>query len=260
MSSIKQLAKGHDVKFITKWEPPTGDDLRPLIAMPNIPRPCHLLNPRNILGPSAWNRIRKECYAEADDTCEICGDKPENLKHRHAHEVYEIDYENGIVKFVRAFCVCALDHIGAIHTGRAITMYKNGSPLFPKEFLLEGAEKAFKTIYEYNRDNPGADLRAYINFLEYLKFDDLKDDMNALIEKYNVKFYAEDPDRTAKWGDWKLIIDDQEYPTPYKNEKAWKKAMEEQEKKDTDRILTKSMTQIFSGEIYDELNKILKEV
>lgn len=261
MSSLKQLSKGYDVKLITKWSPPKdGEEMRALIAMPNIPRPCHLLNPRNILGVTTWNRMRKACYIEADNTCEICGDKPENLRHRHAHEVYEIDYAKGTVKFVRAFCVCALDHLGCIHTGRAVTLHKQDNPLYPKEFLLEGAEKAFKTIYEYNKDHPKADLRAYINFLEYLKCDDIKEEMEALIKKYHVKFYAEDEKKMAKWKEWKLIIGDQEYPTPYENEKAWKKAMEEQGERDTARIMQKNMVEKFSGGVYDELNKLLKEI
>ena len=63
----------------------------------------------------------------------------------------------------------------------------------------------------------------------------------------------------AKWKDWKLIIGDQEYPTPYENEDAWKDAMEERGKQDTARILQKNMEDKFSGGVYDELNKLLKE-
>lgn len=246
-----------DIKYITKWAPPTDDDLRPLIAMPNLPKPTHALAPRTLLGAGAWDHIRKACYAKADNTCEICGDKPENLRHRHAHEVYEIDYEKGTAKFVRAFCVCALDHLGCIHTGRAITLYKQGNPLYPKEFLLEGAEKSFRIIQEYNKDHPEADLRAYTTFLDYLKCDDLRDEMEGLIEKYKVKFYEEDKKKMAPWKQWKVIIGSKEYPTPYENYKAWEKAMEKQGEKDSARIMQKNVKDKFSGGVYDELNKIL---
>lgn len=259
MGVPKYITKDYDVKYITKWTPPEGEDLRPLIAMPNLPKPTHALAPRTLLGASTWNHMRKACYAEAGDTCEICGERPENLRHRHAHEVYEIDYEKGTVKFVRAFCICALDHLGCIHTGRAITLFKQGNPLYPKEFLLEGAEKAFKTISEYNRDHPGTDLRAYSTFLEYLKSDELKEPMEKLIKKYDMKFYEEDEKKMAKWKDWKLIIGGQEYPTPYKDEKAWKEAMEEKGRKDTARILQKNIEEKFSGGIYKELEKLIKE-
>lgn len=258
MSVPKYLQEQYDVKLVTKWEPPKeGEDMRALISMPNIPKPCHLLNPRNLLGSSTWDRMRKFCYAQADNTCEICGDKPENLRHRHGHEVYKIDYKKGTVEFVRVFCVCALDHLACIHTGRAITLFKEGNPLYPKEFLLEGVEKAFSTITAYNHDHPDADLRAYCTFLEYLKVDELREPVEALINKYDMKFYSEDPKKCAKFGNWKLIIGDNEYPTPYATEKEWKTAMEKQGEKDTARIMQKNMEERFSGGVYDELKKLL---
>lgn len=247
------MSSKYDVKLIKKWRPPKYSDLRALIAMPNIPKPTHGLAPRTLLGASTWNYMRKAAYAAANDTCEICGAKPENLRHRHGHEVYEIDYEKGTVKFVRVFCVCALCHLGCIHSGRAITLYKQDNPLYPKEFLLEGAEHAFKIINEYNKDHPKADLRAYVTFLDYLKCDGLKEPMEKLIEKYHIKFYREDPKKMAEWKDWKLIIGNQEYPTPYEDEKAWEKAMEEKSKQDTARQAVNR----FSGDVYNELNKIL---
>ena len=83
--------------------------------------------------------------------------------------------------------------------------------------------------------------------------------MEALIKKYNIKFYAEDPKKMAKWADWELIIGSKEYPTPYENEKAWKEAMEKQGEKDTARLLQKNMEEKFSGGVYDELNALLKD-
>lgn len=259
MASLKQLIKEYDVKLVTRWDPPEGDDLRPLIAMPNLPKPTHALAPRTLLGTATWNRMRKNCYASAGNKCEICGEEPENLRYRHAHEVYSIDYEKGEVRFVRAFCICALDHLGCIHTGRAITLFKQGNPLYPKEFLLNGAEKAFKTVYEYNKDNPGADLRVYVTFLEYLRCEELREPMEELIKKYKVKFYMEDKTKLCKWADWKLIIGKKEYPTPYKTPQEWEEAMKIQNENDAYRIAQRESEKKFSGEIYNELDKILKE-
>lgn len=242
----------YDVKLVDGWLPPKGGDLRPLVAMPNIPKPLHGVNPRTLLGNATWNRLRKACYFNAHDTCEICGAQPENLRHRHGHEVYEIDYAHGTAKFVRVFCVCSLCHLACIHTGRAITLWKQNNPLYPTEFLLEGAEHAFKIIHDYNEDNPKADLRAYATFLEYLKHDELREPMEKLIEKYNIKFYKE-VEGMVDWGDWKLLIGTDEYPTPYKNEKDWKEAMEEKSKQDTARMAVNA----FQGKAYDELDKIL---
>ena len=244
----------YDIKLVDGWVPPKGDDLRPLIAMPNIPKPLHGVNPRTLLGSSNWNRMRKACYAEANDTCEICGTKPENLRHRHGHEVYEISYSQGTAKFIRVFCVCSLCHLACIHTGRALTLWKQNNPLYPTEFLLQGAEHAFKIISEYNKDHPKAGLRAYAMFLEYLKHDGLKEPMEKLIKKYDMKFYAE-VTNMVDWGDWKLLIGENEYPTPYQNEKDWEEAMKERSKKDTARMAVNR----FDGEVYNELDKIIKE-
>ena len=60
----------------------------------------------------------------------------------------------------------------------------------------------------------------------------------------------------AEWGKWKLIIGDQEYPTPYEDEKAWEKAMEERGKQDTARKAVDN----FQGGVYDKINEIIKEV
>jgi hypothetical protein len=260
MSIPKWILNQYDVKLVSKWTPPEGDDLRPLIAMPNIPKPLHGVAPRTVLGTTTWNHMRKAAYFSANNTCEICGEKPEQLRRRHGHEVYEIDYEKGTAKFVRVFCICSLDHLACIHTGRAITLYKQGNPLYPKEFLLEGAEKAFKTIAEYNKDHPGADLRAYGTFLEYLKQDELRDQMNELIFTYGTKFYLKDLKKFAPWGDWKLIIGNREFPTPYADESEWEAAMEERGKKDTARIAQKNMEEKFTGGVYDDLDKIINTI
>lgn len=251
--------KDYDTKLVDGWLPPKdGDDIRPLIAMPNIPRPLHGVNPRTILGTQTWNHMRRACYANANDTCEICGCKPENLRRRHGHEVYEIDYAHGTAKFVRVFCVCSLCHLGCIHTGRALTLWKHHNPLYPTEFLLQGAEHAFSIISSYNRDHPGADLRAYATFLDYLKYDGLREPMEKLINKYNISFYSEVEDM-VDWGDWKLIIGENEYPTPYANKEEWKAAMEEKEANDSARQMQKKLEQNFSGDVYEEIKKILKE-
>lgn len=259
MSVSKEILNKYDVKIIDRWIPPTeGGDLRPLVAMPNIPRPLHGVNPRTILGVSTWNHMRKGCYFKAGDTCQICGYHPDNLKHRHGHEVYDIDYANGVATFKGVFCLCSLCHLGCIHTGRALTLWKKGNPLYPTEFLLKGAEHAFTIISSYNQDNPGKELRAYSTFLDYLKFDELKEPMEKLIEQYGIKFYTE-VENMVKWGDWKLIIGNREYPTPYATEEDWVNTMEEREAKDTARIAQKNMEEKFSGGAYDILRALMNE-
>lgn len=256
MGLSKEIMSKYDVKLVTEWKVP--EDIMAVIAMPNIPRPLHLQNPRNLLGVTTWNHMRKACYAAADMTCEICGKKLDKGM-ADAHEVYDIDYEKGVAVFKRTVCACRLCHRYGIHSGRCITLFKNGNPLMSKDSLLSGAENVFTIISSYNSSHGGEPLRCYATFLDYLKCEELREPMETLIKKYDIKFYAEDPKKTAKWGQWKLVIGSKEYPTPYENEKAWKKAMEEAGKKDTARIMQKNMEEKFSGGIYEELNKIIKE-
>lgn len=251
------LKQGYDVKFVTEWKCPEGGGA-PIIAMPNIPRQTHLLNPRNLLGRSTWDHMRRACYAKADMTCEICGQKQEP-GFCDCHELYDIDYVHGTVKFVRTICLCRTCHRLGIHSGRAITLYKNHNPLMSRDGLLKGAENVFKLVYEYNKEHPEQELRVYSTFLEYLKQPTLEEPMKEMLDKYEIKFYEENTKVMANWHEWKLIIGEREYPTPYKTEEDWEKAMEKQADRDTARIAQKESEKRFSGEVYDELNKILKE-
>jgi hypothetical protein len=140
-----------------------------------------------------------------------------------------------------------------------LTLWKKGNPLYPTEFLLLGAEHAFKIISEYNKDHPGEDLRAYATFLDYLKHDELREPMQKLIEKYDMKFYRE-VDDMVEWGDWKLLIGDREYPTPYANREEWQATMEEREARDSARIMQKNMEGNFTGEVFSEVDKIIGRV
>lgn len=223
----------YKVETVETWQCPTGTGV-PLITMPNVPRPLHKLNPRNIMGASTWNHVRKRCYFDAGYKCEICGIDFADIKPRYAaHELYSYDWIAGTGKFERCIAVCAVCH-NAIHSGRLITMYKNDNPLYPKEYVLKVVEHCFSLVHKYNAEHRNKKpLKVYSTFLEYLKVDDLADDMARLIDMYDIQFYQE-PKHIAKWGDWRLIIGDKEHKTPYKDEGEWMTAMEESNKLNAD--------------------------
>lgn len=89
---------------LTEWKAPEENDAR-LLTMPNVPLPLHALAPRNIVGPTEWNKIRKRCYVNANWKCEICG-KELNPGEAQAHEVYSYDYKKQEAVFERPVCVC----------------------------------------------------------------------------------------------------------------------------------------------------------
>lgn len=235
-----------------KWECPTETGV-PLITMPNVPRPLHGLPPRKIMGDSTWNHVRKRCYYNAGYKCEICGIDPPKGQ-LHAHELYTYDWKEGTGKFERCIAICKKDH-DFIHSGRLITLHKQGNPLYPKSYVLDVVEKGFKLIHDYNITHKDEEpLRAYATFIEYLKVPDLEKEIRALIEKYDISFYSE-PTHIAKWNRWRLVFGNKEYPTPYASQTEWAEAMSKAGEKDTMRAVETP----FSGELFKEIDKILEE-
>lgn len=237
------------IKIVNKWECPSGTGI-PLITMPNVPRPLHGpgCQPRTIFGRQIWDRMRKRAYFNAHYKCEICGCEPGKGR-LHAHELYTIDYKKGESKFERVIAICACCH-DAIHSGRLITMYKNKNPLYPKAYVLKVVENCFKLVHDYNESHEEK-LSLYGTFLEYLKVPTLSVEMTELINKYKVSFYLE-PKKIADWGDWKLLVGNKEYHTPYKSAEEWAEAMKKLNGADNNRGLKDP----FSGGIFDELDSI----
>ena len=243
-----------------KWECPEEGGA-PLLTMPNIPKPLHAVNPRLIMGETAWTKVRKKAYYDAGYRSEISGILSASPGGLHAHEVYDINYVTGVCTFKRVCAITPQEHVYFIHSGRAITMWKNHNPLYTTEKLLAGVENGFKLIYEWNKSHPHRPkLKAYQTFVDYLKYPEISEEMLRLIKKYEIQFWGEDLKRACDWEDWKLVIKNpdgtkSEYPTPYADYQAWEEAMQERAKQDNVRQLNSP----FAGGSYDEINKILKE-
>lgn len=254
-----------DVVIVDRWECP--DENGPaILTMPNVPKPTHTLAPRTILGSGTWNHMRKACYANAHNRCEACGrdlSKEENGKFiGHAHELYSVDYAKQEVHFERCVCLCGWPcHLGCIHTGRALTMYKHKNPLYTKEKLLEGAEYCFTIISSFNREHPDREpLRVFSAWLDYIKQPELEKPMIELIKKYDIKFYKVNEKKWYKpryWSNWKLKVGNRWYPTPFADFADWRDKMEQinvsQESDD------RNYKSSFTGKVYDDLDKFLSE-
>lgn len=239
----------------TKWVCPEENDAR-ILSMPNIPKPLMGPNcqPRTIYGPTAWNKLRKRTYFLAGYKCEVYGDDLSTPGEAQAHELFSYDFEKGIAKFERCVCLSKDAHIYFIHSGRAITLWKSKNIIYPTSKLLIGAERGFKAIHDWNKSHPSEPkLKAYATFLEYLKHDELAPKIKELIDKYEIEFWEEDKKKYAPWGNWKVVIGEKEYPTPYKDYTAWEEAMKVASKNDT----VRQTGNPFTGGAYDEIAKLV---
>lgn len=249
---------GYDIITVDEWKCPEDNNVA-LLTMPNVPYPLHNVAPRTLLCATAWNFMRKKCYEKANDTCEICGHKPEDRRFRHAHELYSIDYATQTAKFERCVCLCAKCHLQCIHTGRALTLFKKGDPINTKERLLDGAEHAFTIISDYNKAHPDQEpLRLFSTWVDYAEHPELKDKMQELIKKYDIKFYKVNQKwyRPSRWKRWKLIIGSREYKTPYANQSEWKQAMDKNNEKNLK--LVPNVRKAYVENFHNDIEKALK--
>jgi hypothetical protein len=63
-------------------------------------------NIRHLLGPEAWNRIRKHAYQAAGYRCEICGEKGK----LEAHEQFILHNETTVQELAKIMALCPLCH------------------------------------------------------------------------------------------------------------------------------------------------------
>lgn len=219
---------GYDLRYVSKWDAPKEDGV-PILTMPNVPKPVHKLCPRTILGNATWDHMRKRCYFEAGYKSQVSGfelDRSSKERTAHAHELASYDYATGEARFERTVCLSPLEH-NFIHSGRMLTLYKQGSPLATKRYVLKCLENGFKLVNDWNEMHKNMrPLRVYYTLAEYAVTPGIADEVKALIKKYNIKFYAENPHTLAPWDKWGLWIGNKFHKTPYKNEDEWKEKVE----------------------------------
>lgn len=211
--------------------------------------------PRTIMGAKAWDEARKACYEACDRKCEICGaDCPSGRM--DAHELYDINYKAKTCTFVRLIGLCKKCHSGVIHSGRAITMYKNHMPLWTKQIMLEAAEHGFELVQKWNKSHEtDPPLKMFATIKDWLKEPSLQPELQGLIDKYGIEFYDVPATDTADdFGKWRLIYDGVEYFSPYKTKAEWEAAMEV--KNGQEKAISENL---FGGDIFTELREMIGE-
>lgn len=204
--------------------------------------------------------MRKACYEEHHDVCEICGQRLTGkrgleLPLHNAHECYELDYENYIMEFKRLVCCCPTCH-ACIHSGRTLTNYLNHIPLYDQEYMYGLAKHAFGLVHNWNKLHPDDEpLQLYRTFKDWVAEPTLHHGIKMLVIDYHIGFY-EIPNR-AEWDNafdkWRMIYDGEEYPSLFQSREEWGQTMAARDRGgDTGPPL-------FEGEAFSQLRAIIKK-
>lgn len=250
------MKEDFDVEIVDQWECPTENGA-PILTMPNIPHALHGkgLQPRTIYGQRVWDFMRKDAYKRADYKSEITGIDPGKGK-LHSHELFSTDYLKQESVFIRCIALTKMEH-DFIHSGRLITLYKEGNMFVPKSYLLKVVENGFNIISSYNKEHPDQEpLRCFNTFLNYLKVEELHDEMVELIKKYDIKFYGVNIPESKRWKGWHVIVGNKRYDTPYRNQRDWEEAMKGARENDG----LRQCKNPFEGDEYKELREAMARV
>lgn len=101
-----------------------------ILNCPRVPKPLHGVAPRLIWGQKQWDLVRRERYAEFGLCCWACGVNKNSegilwKNQLHAHEVYDIDYENCVMRLKEVVALCECCH-AFIHDGRSNSLFDKG--------------------------------------------------------------------------------------------------------------------------------------
>lgn len=100
-----------------------------LLAAPNIIKPLHGLNPRTIMWPVLWDRVRHKASADNKHHCMWCWVYQSNARYKkylEAHEWYDIDFATHTYRLRQIVPLCNSCHM-FIHSGLLSIMANNGT-------------------------------------------------------------------------------------------------------------------------------------
>jgi hypothetical protein len=190
-----------------------------LLNHPNIPKPLHGLAPRVLLGEEWWNEAREQAYKRNYYQCWACGvHKYEALFHRwlEAHETYAIDYRAGRAEMIEVVALCHACH-NFIHSGRLMALLEQDQ-IPPGRFwaILKHGFKMLRTAglpdNIYAREAVLAGWQLLIDCPWWVQ-----------AETWDRTPLADDAPGTARWQDWRLVLNGVEYPPLHKDYAAWKR-------------------------------------
>lgn len=187
--------------------------LQPEILLhPNIPKPLHGVAPRIIKGENWWNEVRQIAYKGKDYHCWTCGIHKTKAKYHkwlEAHEIYEINYLIGEVKFIDICALCHSCH-NFIHSGRLYSLYRKNE--ISRDKIIDILEYGNSILINNNLELNPFSAKVYFEFFPNKK--------NEMLNKYG--FYKHEQ-CLCEWNDWYMLIDDKKYKGKFKSFEEWNK-------------------------------------
>lgn len=168
-----------------------------ILLCPNIPKPMHNVAPRIVLGQNWWDRERRAAYASTNYHCQACSvHKYDAAYHKwlEAHELYDIDYQKGTMRYLRAVPLCHFCH-NYIHDGRL---------------------KALLDRKELHHHKYAAILKHGERVLREAGLERL-----SHLERERLYAEAEAEGKIAEWSKWRLCIGRRRYKPVHKSYEAW---------------------------------------
>ena len=176
-----------------------------ILSSPNIPKPLHGLNPRNIMGKPAWDIERQKVYASTEYHCASCGVHKSQAKlHQwlEAHEVFDIDYNHGVADLQEIVPLCHFCH-SFIHSGllRIRARKKEVTAQHVRDVLEHGCRQL--------RMVGGGMFSGTAELCDLVSVD--RSGIPTLNPPHNM----------ADWGKWRMTWDGKEYRGKFKSMRQW---------------------------------------
>lgn len=176
-----------------------------ILTHPNIPKPLHGVAPRVVLGEPWWKAERDKAQNHAKGHCQACGTSAQTGR-LEAHEIYSIDYQTGVAKYLETTMICHKCH-NFIHSGRLrMIAGKEKSVLAVKEILTHGFSVLAKT-----------GLKAFGSTCELAKIHQ--------VSLQGVQA-AEIPESDISWADWRMEVAGAQFPPLFPTYESWAKHFE----------------------------------
>lgn len=182
-----------------------------ILSQPNIPKPLHGVNPRSIMGQTAWKNVRNQVYDSFNGYCRSCGIHKSGAKffpRLEAHEDYQIDYKNGIMKVHRIVPLCHQCHM-FIHSGRLTALFSKGEIQY--DYVKSIINHGFRMALEHDFE---------VFYVAELLGNSV--DIKCPVESWRP------PEHDIPWKDWRMIWKEMEYKPIHKNFDQWYKHYMEQ--------------------------------